>query len=144
MTPSKLLYRPLAPDTFLFHLKSFKEMTKLSCLAYQDEKEHISQFLRVFFRTLFNKPENIHRKPSCHFSFRLTTFVLFSFSLLSVCHFRRGDWSSCDPYLQLKNRTDLLKPRSRPGGFCPDQRVVTKRCKKVLKDGSRKSRENPT
>ena len=63
-----------------------------------------------------------HRKHSIH------EHIFFS-PFIPVCHFRRGDWSSCDPLLELKNRTDSLKPRSRPGGQCPDSRTVTKRCK---------------
>ena len=50
---------------------------------------------------------------------------------VSACRYNRGDWSSsCDPLLHLKNRTDLLRPRSRlrPGARCPDRRVVNKRC----------------
>jgi hypothetical protein len=35
----------------------------------------------------------------------------------------------CNALLLLKNRTDLLRPTSRPGSNCPDRRIVNKKCK---------------
>ena len=52
-----------------------------------------------------------------------------TFNLPGKCRFEKGSWSSCDPQVQLKQRTDSLK-EAQSTGECPRQRTITKRCKK--------------
>jgi len=43
------------------------------------------------------------------------------------CRYQRGQWSDCDPQLQLKRRTDTIKAHFK-GPDCKESRVITKQC----------------
>jgi len=43
------------------------------------------------------------------------------------CRYQRGQWSDCNPQLQLKTRTDTIKAHFK-GPDCQENRVITKQC----------------
>ena len=66
----------------------------------------------------------------------LVAYGIYSSAILFFpdCRYQRGQWSDCDPQLQLKKRTDTIKAHFK-GPDCQENRLITKQCNSDARKG---------